>query len=77
MTTTQVPIIAWEKRYMTVRECARLQSLGELENLPIGAAAARALGNAVNAAVVGRILQQMIPLLNTSGLQQPAPALAA
>jgi hypothetical protein len=31
MTTTQVPIIAWQKRYMTPRECARLQSLGDLK----------------------------------------------
>ena len=63
MTTTQVPIIAWEKRYMTARECARLQSLDSLEHLPDGAAAVRALGNAVNVTVVRRILRQMLPLL--------------
>jgi len=66
MTTTQVPIIAWEKRYMTTRECARLQSLGALENLPTGAAAVRALGNAVNVTVVRRILHQILPLLRAS-----------
>ena len=27
MTDTQVPIIAWQKRYMTPRECAKLQKL--------------------------------------------------
>ena len=31
MTTTQVPIVAWEKRYMIPRECAKLQSLRELK----------------------------------------------
>ena len=27
LTTSQVPVIAWERRYMTIRECAHLQSL--------------------------------------------------
>jgi DNA (cytosine-5)-methyltransferase 1 len=77
MTTTQVPIIAWEKRYMTVRECARLQSLGELEHLPMGGAAARALGNAVNATVVRQILSNLLPLLSAPLFPRMTPALAA
>jgi DNA (cytosine-5)-methyltransferase 1 len=34
MTATQVPIIAWQRRYMTPRECAKLQSMDSLKVLP-------------------------------------------
>lgn len=61
MTTTQVPIIAWEERYMTPQECARLQSLGSLKGLPVAATHAyKALGNAVNARVVELIARQLL-----------------
>ena len=56
MTTTQTPIIGWERRYMTVRECARLQSLNSLKYLPpTKTKALKAIGNAVNADIVERI----------------------
>lgn len=63
MTSTQVPIIAWERRYITPRECARLQSLESLQHLPEGISAIEALGNAVNATVVEKILSPWMPLL--------------
>ena len=34
VTTSQVPVIAWERRYMAIHECSRLQGMGALEHLP-------------------------------------------
>lgn len=67
MTTTQVPVIGWERRYMTPRECARLQSLHELDHLPEAPTRAfKALGNAVNA--------NLIELIASALLSFPDPA---
>lgn len=67
MTTTQVPIIASQGRYMTVRECSRLQGLGELKHLPQSSTRAyRALGNAVNADLVELIAKHLIAAINGS-----------
>lgn len=60
MTNTQLPIIGWEKRYMTATECARLQSMEALQHLPKGLHAFEALGNAVNVRVAKTILRALI-----------------
>jgi len=60
MTTTQVPIIGWERRYMTVKECARLQSMDELKHFPCGTAAMTALGNAVNVKVARLVIEKLL-----------------
>ncbi|MEX2110717.1 MAG: DNA (cytosine-5-)-methyltransferase [Gemmatimonadaceae bacterium] len=62
MTTTQVPIIGWEKRYMTPKECARLQSMQTLKHWPNSEVKAfEALGNAVNVHVVALVAAALLP----------------
>lgn len=60
MTHSQVPILGWERRYMTPRECARLQSLDSIALPESDLQAYRALGNAVNARVVREIAQPLL-----------------
>ncbi len=61
MTTSQVPIIAWQKRFMTPHECSRLQSMGGLKFLPdTKNGAYKAFGNAVNVEVVKKIVESLI-----------------
>ena len=59
-TSTQVPIIGWKQRYITREEGLRLQSLEGIELPEFDNAAFKALGNAVNAHIVGLIADQLL-----------------
>ncbi|MCY4464023.1 MAG: DNA (cytosine-5-)-methyltransferase [Chloroflexi bacterium] len=61
MTSTQTPIIGWQKRYMTMKECLKLQSMDALKHLPRSQGSQiRAIGNAVNVQVVRRIASALL-----------------
>lgn len=64
MTATQVPIIAWENRYVTPVECLRLQSMDGPQGLKMlpesDNKAYEALGNAINVQVAMLVAKALI-----------------
>lgn len=61
LTSTQIPIFPWLSRYMTLREAARLQCMGDLKQFPNSTSKGfKAFGNAVNVCIVTQIAKQLL-----------------
>ncbi len=58
--TTQIPIIGWENRYITIKEGARLQSIENIALPDSFGVCFKALGNAVNVEIVYQIAQELL-----------------
>ncbi|MEC4024244.1 DNA (cytosine-5-)-methyltransferase [Pseudomonas fulva] len=61
---SQIPIVAWKQRYLSVRECARLQSMDTLVMPESIYDAYEALGNAVNVHLVEVIMRELLKAIN-------------
>jgi len=59
-TSTQIPIIGWQNRYITKDEAKKLQSLEDIKLPNNDNAAFRALGNAVNSKIVKIIAKELL-----------------
>jgi len=60
--STQIPIIGWQNRYITVEEGARIQSFENIVLPDVIGASFGALGNAVNAELVHLIASNLLPV---------------
>jgi DNA (cytosine-5)-methyltransferase 1 len=66
--STQIPIVGWERRYITRQEGARLQGLDSLNFLPDNNGSCfDALGNAVNATLVRLIAKNLVGTKRNKG----------
>jgi DNA (cytosine-5)-methyltransferase 1 len=82
MTSTQIPILGPEKRFLTRIEGRRLQGFPDDHNLPVSRVGAfKALGNAVHVGVVEKLAKRLIEISSPSEAnshnKEPLPKLMA
>lgn len=65
-TSTEIPIIGWQDRYITKAEGARLQSISNIELPDVYSTSFKALGNAVNVEIVKQIAENLLSFQLTS-----------
>ena len=66
LTATQIPVIAWQKRYLNLKEAQKLQGFETIDMLSEPSRSFAALGNAVNTKVVSEIVQKLIEQENSA-----------
>jgi DNA (cytosine-5)-methyltransferase 1 len=65
LSSTQIPIVGWESRYITLKEASRLQGLDGITLPDTSASAYRALGNAVTVKLVYLIAKNLLASQDT------------
>ena len=65
LTGTQTPIVAWQKRYLNLKEAQKLQGFENITMPNVESHSFRALGNAVNTKVVSEIMKEIIKQKNS------------
>lgn len=76
---SQIPVVPWLERYLSVKECARLQCMDELLMPASVYDSYEALGNAVNVKVVQLITERLLkcmPSANAAPIEREELALA-
>ena len=66
--STQLPVIGWQNRYITNTEALKLQSLEGLQLPKNKTAALKSLGNAVNSKIVSYIFKSLLDTESKSKL---------
>ena len=79
LTSTQIPVVAWQKRYLSLAEAQKLQGFESIRMPDQGSRSFKALGNAVNTLVVEKIVESLgiAPKQGSRTLRRAKPGVSA